>query len=81
MENLTELKEEVTEDCIDDDLQLVKFIVAFPIDDYLEGKPILPLMDEIQESALSKLKQQRLKMSIGDIKSNRYHVHLIHPVG
>ena len=37
MEPLAKLKEEVTEDYIDDILQLEKLIDAFLTDDYLEG--------------------------------------------
>ena len=47
MELLTEFKEEVTEDFIDDVLQLEKIIDALLIDDYLEGKPTVPMIDEI----------------------------------
>ena len=46
MELLAELKEEVTEDFIDDVLQLEKHIDAFLTDDHLEGKPLLPMIDE-----------------------------------
>ena len=42
MELLAELKKEVTEDFIDDVLQLEKLIDAFLTDDYLEGKPLIP---------------------------------------
>ena len=62
-ELLTEFKEEITEDFIDDVLQLEKIIDAFLIDDYLEGKPIVPMIDEIlktlEGSARAKSKQQR----------------------
>ena len=44
MELLTNLKEEVTEDFIDDVLQLEKIIGAFLINDYLEGKLIVPMV-------------------------------------
>ena len=79
MELLTEFKEEVTEDFIDDVLQLEKLIDAFFTDDYLEGKPLLPMIDETLYgfSTIPKSKQQRLKMLTGDIKSNRYRVHSI----
>ena len=43
MELLAELKEEVTEDFIDDVFQLEKLIDAFLTD--LEGKPLLPMID------------------------------------
>ena len=46
MELLAELKEEVTEDFIDDVLQLEELIDAFLTNDYLEGKPFLPMIDE-----------------------------------
>ena len=56
MELLTEPKEEVTEDFIDNVLQLEKRINDFLIDD----KPILPMRDNIMRtlegSALAKLK-------------------------
>ena len=45
MELLAELIQ-VTEDIIDDVLQLEKLIDAFLTDDYLEGKPLLPLIDQ-----------------------------------
>ena len=44
MELLTDLKEEVTEDFIDDVIQLEKIIDAFLIDGYLEGKLIVPMV-------------------------------------
>ena len=74
MELLVVLKDEVTEDFIDDVLQLEKLIDAFLTDDYLEGKPLLPMIDEILDgfSTTPKSKQLRLKMLTGDIKSNRY---------
>ena len=65
MELLTEFKEEVIDDFIDDVLRLEKIIDAFLIDDYLEG------------STLTKSKQRRLKLLTGDIKSNRHGVHSI----
>ena len=79
MELLAELKKEVTEDFIDDVFQLEKLIDAFLTDDYIEGKSLLPMVDEILDgfSIIPKLKQQRLKMLTGDIKSNRYRVHSI----
>ena len=66
MELLAELKEEVTEDVIDV-LQVEKLIDAFLTDDYLEGKPLLPMIDEtlVGFSTIPKLKQQRLKMLTG----------------
>ena len=76
-----QLKEEVTEYFIGDVLQLEKLVDAFLIDDYLEGKPIFPVMDEIMKtlegSALPKSKPQRLKLFADDIKINRYRVHSI----
>ena len=79
MECLAELKDEVTEDFIDSVLQLEKLIDAFLTDDYLEGKPLLPMIDETLDgfSTIPKSRQQRLKMLTGDIKSNRYRVHSI----
>ena len=79
MELLAELKEEVIEDFIDDVLQLEKLIDAFLTDDYLQGKPLLLMIDDSLDgfSIIPKSKQQRLKMSTGDIKSNRYRVHSI----
>ena len=79
MELLAELKEEVTEDFIDDVFQLEKLTDSFLTDDYLEGKPLLPMIDETLDgfSTIPKSKQQRLKMLTGDIKRNRYRVHSI----
>ena len=59
MELLAELKEEVTEDFIDDVFQVEKLIDVFLTDDYLEGKPLLPVIDETLDgfSTISKLKQ------------------------
>ena len=44
---------------------------AFLTDDYLEGKPLLPMIDE------SRWFLNNPKMLTGDIKSNRYCVHSI----
>ena len=49
MELLAELEEEVAEDFIDDVLQFEKLIDAFLTDDYLEGKPLLPMIDETHD--------------------------------
>ena len=71
LELLTEFKEEVTKMFIDDVLQVEKIIDEFLIDDYLEGKPIVPMTDEIVKTL------ERIKMLTGDIKSNRHSVHFI----
>ena len=55
MKILAELKKEVTEDFtedfIDNDLHLEKLINKFLTDDYLEGKPLLPMIDETMVSS------------------------------
>ena len=79
MELLEELKEEVTEDFIDNVLQLEKLSDVILTYDYLEGKPLLPMIDKTLDgfSTIPKSKHQHLKMLTGDIKSNRYRVHSI----
>ena len=56
------LKEEVTEDFIHNVFQSEKRIDAFLTDEYLEGKPLLPMIDETLDgfSTIPKLKQQRV---------------------
>ena len=51
------------------------------IDEFLEGKPIFPMIDEIMKtleaSPIAKTKQHRLKMLVDDITSNRYRLQSI----
>ena len=72
MELLAELKEEVTENYIDDVLQLEKLIDEFLTDDYLEGRPLIAMIDETLDgfSTIPNSKQRRLKMLIGDIRQS-----------
>ena len=74
MEIVTVLKEEVTEDYTDAVFQLEKLFKEFFINEYLDGKLILPMVDEFMKTlegyALTKSKQQRLKRLTDDIKSN-----------
>ena len=78
MELSTEIKEEGSEDDVDVTFQLEKFIDALLIVEYLEGKPILPMIIEVmrtlENSVIEKSKQHRMKMLLDDIKSNRYRV-------
>ena len=73
IELLTKIKEEVSEDDIDVTLQLEKFIDVFLIGEYLEGKPILPMIIEVMKTlenfVIEKSKQPRMKMLLDDINS------------
>ena len=78
MELLTEIKVEGSEDDIDATLQLEKLIDVLLFGEYLEGKPILPMIIEVKKtlvnSVIEKSKQHQMKMLLYDIKSNRYRV-------
>ena len=50
IELLKEIKEEGSEDDIDATLQFDKPIAAFLIGEYLEGKPILPMIIEVMNT-------------------------------
>ena len=63
-------------------LQVEKRIDAFLTDDYLQGKPLFPMIDETLDGfSIPKAKQQRLKMLTGDIKrksiSRSFYIHTV----
>ena len=79
MKLLTVLKEEASEDYIDTPLKLEEFIGVFLTEEFLDGEPILPKIDELLkelENSLSipKSMVHRLKMLVDDIAHNRYRV-------
>ena len=78
VELLKEIKEEAGEEFIDTVLKLEERIDAFFTDEFLEGNEILPMINElraaIENSAITKVKQHRLKMLVDDINKNRYRV-------
>ena len=73
-----EIKEEAGEEFIDTVLKLEELIATFFTDEFLEGKHILPMINElradIENSPITKLKQYKLKMLVDDINNNRYRV-------
>ena len=77
-ELLAELKEEATEDYIDTLLELEELIATFITSEFLEEKPILPMIDELirklENSPVAKSKSLRLKMLVNDVNKNRYRV-------
>ena len=81
MELLTELKEEATEDYIDTLLKLEVLVTTFLTDEFLEEKPILPMIDELirelENSPVARSKHHRLKMLVNDVNRNRYRVQSI----
>ena len=82
LELLAELEEEVTEDLNDDVFQLEKLIDAFLTGDYLEGKPLLPMIGEtrwflnnpkIETTALKNVDRWCQKQSI----SCSFYIHTV----
>ena len=77
-ELLTVLKEEANEEYIDTLLELEEHIATFITDEFLEEKPILPMIHELirklENSPVAKSKWHRLKMLVNDVNKNRYRV-------
>ena len=75
---MKDIKEEAGEEYIDTVLKLEELIDTLFTDEFLEGNPILPMIDElraaIENSSITKSKQHRLRMLIDDINNNRYRV-------
>ena len=75
---LKAIKGEAGQEFINTIIKLEELIDAFFTDEFLDGAPILPMIDELRaaiaNSPITKLKQQRLKMLIDDISTNRYRV-------
>ena len=81
VELLTEIKDEAEEEYLDLVLELEGLVDIFLQDEFLENEPVLPKLDKIlknlQDSNITKSKQQRLKMLLYDIDNNRYRVNSI----
>ena len=77
-EGFLKLKEEATEGYIDTPLELEELIATFITSEFLEEKPILPMIEELikklENSPVAKSKSLRLKMLVNDINKNRYRV-------
>ena len=75
---LKAIKGEAGDEFINTIIKLEELIDVFFTDEFLDGAPILPMIDELRaaiaNSPITKLKQQRLKMLIDDISTNRYRV-------
>ena len=80
-ELLVKLQDEANEDYIGIPLKLEKITDAFPTDEFLEGKPTLPIVDELIRTLegypIAKSKHHRLKMLMDDINNNRHLVHSV----
>ena len=78
VELLKAIKHEASEEFIDTIIKLEELIDVFFTDKFVDGAPILPLIDElrapIENSPITKSKQQRLKMLVDDINKNRYRL-------
>ena len=83
MDLLKKFKEEAggEEDYIDTVNELEELIEIFLTDEFLDGNPIITQINDLrrklEDSPISKAKQQRLKMLLNDIKNNRYRVYSI----
>ena len=80
-ELLEEYKDEAGEEYMDDILKLEELIDVFFGGDFIDGEPILPLIEEImgrlEQSNIAKSSQHRLEMLLNDIKNNRYRIYSI----
>ena len=81
VELLKKIKDEAGEESIDIIFKLEELIDALVTAEFLEGAPILPMIDElraaIENSPITKSKQRRLKFLVDDINKNRYRVKTI----
>ena len=72
-------KEEVDDEYANDVLKLEELIDVFILEEFLNEKPIIPMINEItrwlENSTIARSKQHRLKTLLNDIKKNRYRVY------
>ena len=83
-ELLEEYKDEAGEEYTDDILKLEELIDTFFLNEFLDGEPILPLIEEImgrlEVSNIANSSQHRLKMLLNDIKNNLNRLTLINSI-
>ena len=81
MDLLKDFKDEVDDEFINVVYKLEELIDIFLEDEYLDGKPVTPMIDNLRRklegSLISNSKLNRLQMFVDDINSNRYRVQCI----
>ena len=70
---MEELKNDIDEEFMDIVLDIEKLLEIFFEEEFLDGEPIRPQIDEL----LNKLNQHRIKMLLDDITMNRYRIEQI----
>ena len=78
---MEELKHEIDEEFMDIVLDIDKLLEIFFEEEFLDGEPIRPQIDELlnklETSEIPKSNQHRIKMLLDDINKNRYRVEQI----
>ena len=78
---MEELKDDIDEEFMDIVLEIEKLLEIFFEEEFLDGEPIRPQIDELlnklETSEIPKSNQHRIKMLLDDITKNRYLIEQI----